>query len=612
MPQRIQQLPPQLINQIAAGEVIERPASVVKELVENSLDAGAGRVEVEVEGGGARMIRVRDDGFGIARGDLPLALAQHATSKIKSLQDLERVGSLGFRGEALPSIGSVSRLRITSRERGEELAWEVATDGRALIGDPAPAAHPEGSTVEVRDLFFNTPGRRKFLRTERTEFQHIQDVLKRMALSRFEIGFGLRHNDREILRLPPADDEAAQDQRVAQLLGSSFVDNALRIRVEASGLVLWGWMGLPTFARGQPDLQYFHVNGRVVRDRMANHAVRRAYHDVLFKDRYPAYVLFLEVEADQVDVNVHPAKHEVRFRDGRLIYDFVFQHLHRALDEIRPRDAMEGAAAPAPKPDAAAWAPRGPSVHSEARPQQSMAFPVEEAKALYGQRPAAETVPPARGGALPDIHPRPQPRPVEPGQDQGPPLGYALAQVHGVYIVAQNARGMVLVDMHAAHERIVYERLKAQMAESGIATQAMLVPVSVGVAPAEADRAEEHAEEFLRLGFELDRSGPETLLVRRVPVLLQDADIPGLIRDVLGDLGVSGDAGRLRGAVNHVLATMACHGSVRARRAMTVPEMNALLREMESTANSGQCNHGRPTWTQLSMDELDRLFLRGQ
>ncbi len=612
MPLRIHQLPPQLINQIAAGEVIERPASVVKELVENSLDAGAGRVDVEIEAGGARMIRVRDDGFGIARDDLPLALVQHATSKIASLQDLERVGSLGFRGEALPSIGSVSRLRITSRERGEELAWEVATDGRALVGDPAPAAHPEGSTVEVRDLFFNTPGRRKFLRTERTEFQHIQDVLKRMALSRFEIGFGLRHNDREILRLAPADDEAAQDQRVAQLLGSSFVDNALRIRVEASGLVLWGWMGLPTFARGQPDLQYFHVNGRVVRDRMANHAVRRAYHDVLFKDRYPAYVLFLEVEADQVDVNVHPAKHEVRFRDGRLIYDFVFRHLHRALDEIRPRDAMEGASAPAPKPAAASWPSRDPEVRPEPRPQQSMAFPVEEATALYGQGPAAEPLPPSRGGALPDIHRRPQPEPVEPGHDQGPPLGYALAQVHGIYIVAQNARGMVLVDMHAAHERIVYERLKAQMAESGITTQAMLVPVSVGVAPAEADRAEEHADEFLRLGFELDRSGPETLLVRRVPVLLQNADIPRLIRDVLGDLGVSGDAGRLQGAVNHVLATMACHGSVRARRAMTVPEMNALLREMESTANSGQCNHGRPTWTQLSMDELDRLFLRGQ
>ena len=317
--------------------------------------------------------------------------------------------------------------------------------------------------------------------------------------------------------------------------------------MEAAGLVLWGWMGLPTFARGQPDLQYFHVNGRVVRDRHGEPRRAPAYHDVLFKDRYPAYVLFLEVDADQVDVNVHPAKHEVRFRDGRLIYDFVFQHLHRALDEIRPRDAMEGAAAPAPKPAAASWPSRGPETHPEARPQRSIAFPVEEAQALYGQAPAAEPLPPSRGGALPDIHARPQPRQVEPGQDQGPPLGYALAQVHGIYIVAQNAQGMVLVDMHAAHERIVYERLKAQMAESEIATQAMLVPVSVGVAPAEADRAEEHADEFLRLGFELDRSGPETLLVRRVPVLLQNADIPSLIRDVLGDLGVSGDAGRLVG-----------------------------------------------------------------
>lgn len=609
MPPRIQQLPSQLINQIAAGEVIERPASVVKELVENSLDAGAGRVDVEIEAGGARMIRVRDDGFGISRDDLPLALAQHATSKISSLQDLERVGSLGFRGEALPSIGSVSRLRITSRERGEEVAWEVATDGRALVGEPAPAAHPEGSTVEVRDLFFNTPGRRKFLRTERTEFQHIQDVLKRMALSRFEIGFGLRHNDREILRLPPAVNDAAQDERVARLLGRTFVGNALRIRVEASGLVLWGWMGLPTSARGQPDLQYFHVNGRVVRDRMANHAVRRAYHDVLFKDRYPAYVLFLEVEADQVDVNVHPAKHEVRFRDGRLIYDFLFQHLRRALDEMRPEDALQGGTAPAPRPAV-------PSGHSsprvEQRPQQSMVFPVEEAKALYGAAGVA-AAPSTPAGDLPDIHARPRGNePLAPDEEAGPPLGYALAQVHGIYIVAQNARGMVLVDMHAAHERIVYERLKAQMAESGIATQALLVPASVGVSPAEADRAQEHSDEFLRLGLELDRAGPETLLVRRVPVLLQDADIPRLVRDVLADLGVSGDAGRLQGAVNHVLATMACHGSVRARRAMTVPEMNALLREMETTANSGQCNHGRPTWTQLGLHELDGLFLRGQ
>ncbi|MCC5856992.1 MAG: DNA mismatch repair endonuclease MutL [Ectothiorhodospiraceae bacterium] len=615
---RIRKLPEQLINQIAAGEVVERPASVVKELLENSLDAGADRVEVDLELGGKRLIRIRDNGQGMSQDELPLAVSRHATSKIRSLRDLEQVGSLGFRGEALPSIASVSRLTLSSRRQDERLAWALDCDGSDTPVELRPAAHPQGTTVEVRDLFFNTPGRRKFLRADRTEFSHVQETIKRLALSRFDFTLQLRHNERVITQLPGVteNDPSAAEERVARLLGRAFLEHALRIDVEAAGLRLGGWIALPTFSRVQSDLQYFYVNGRVVRDRMAAHAVRRAYHDVLFKDRYPAYLLYLQVDPGQVDVNVHPAKHEVRFRDGRLIYDFIHRHLHQILEQVRPERGTESAARPLSSPAAQAD-------HSHSPPSQSrLAFPVREARALYGESAVASADPAPDSGlpgpsapprtspsAAASAHPHPVP---DPGSRDAPPLGYALAQIHGIYILAQNAAGIVLVDMHAAHERIVYERLKRSMEGQGIAAQPLLVPLSLAVSPAEAELAEVHAEAFSRLGFEVSRSGPESVLVRQVPVLLQRADVESLVRDVLSDLLVTGDASRLQERYNHVLATMACHGSVRANRQLGMAEMNALLRDMERTPNSGQCNHGRPTWTQLSVEELDRLFLRGQ
>lgn len=618
---RIRLLPEQLINQIAAGEVVERPASVVKELMENSLDAGADRIEVDLQTGGKQLIRIRDNGSGMQEDELALALSRHATSKVASLQDLEKVSSLGFRGEALPSIASVSRLVLTSRARGSEQAWQLESDGRSITESPRPAAHPEGTSVEVHDLFFNTPGRRKFLRTDRTEFGHIQELVRRLCLSRFDFSLTLRHNDREVTRLAPGVGEDGAEERLAQLLGRAFVEQALRLDMEAAGLCLSGWIGLPTFSRTQPDLQYLYVNGRMVRDRMAGHAIRRAFHDVLFKDRFPAYVLYLDVDPGQVDVNVHPAKSEVRFRDSRLIYDFLFRNIHQALEGIRPAHAAMpgGSVAPAPRPAGATTA--SPSE----RPilQGRMQFPVEQVRTLYSQPDghagfSVEEASPSRTGiAAPDGRTRPadrahpRPKPVL-SASEAPPLGYAVAQVHGIYIVAQNAHGMVLVDMHAAHERIVYERMKSAMAAEGVASQPLLVPISLSVSPREADSAEERADAFLHLGLEVDRVGPETLLVRQVPVLLQDADVAALVRDVLADLGSHDDPSRLQEAINHVLATMACHGSVRAHRQLSLPEMNALLRDMENTANSGQCNHGRPTWTQLNMDELDRLFLRGQ
>jgi len=638
-PRRIRQLPEQLVNQIAAGEVVERPASVVKELMENSLDAGANRIEVDLQTGGKRLIRIRDNGMGMAADELALALSRHATSKISSLQELETVNSLGFRGEALPSIASVSRLVLTSRARGEEQAWCLESDGTRVTAEPQPAAHPEGTSVEVHELFFNTPGRRKFLRTDRTEFSHIQELVRRLCLSRFDFALTLRHNDREITQLPAAHDQDQGEQRLASLLGRDFVQQSLRLDMEAAGLSLSGWIGLPTFSRSQADLQYLFVNGRMVRDRMAGHAIRRAFHDVLFKDRFPAYVLYLEVDPGQVDVNVHPAKSEVRFRDSRLIYDFLFRNLHQALEGIRPAHAATpgGSAAPAPRPSDTCASPDVQGARNQGfggsgqagagrpfqqqNPQGSMRFPVEEARALYADSgafpgPVAEsqtvrTGPAGQGRTQPRdrAHPRPLP---DPSTSDAPPLGYAVAQVHGIYIVAQNAHGMVLVDMHAAHERIVYERMKTAMEHDGIAAQPLLVPLSLAVSPREAELAGEYADTFRQLGLEVDPSGPETLLIRQVPVLLQGADIPALVRDVLSDLGSHGNGSRLREALNHVLGTMACHGSVRAHRRLSLPEMNALLRDMEVTANSGQCNHGRPTWTQLRMDELDRLFLRGQ
>ena len=621
----IQTLPPRLANQIAAGEVVERPASVAKELIENALDAGASRVEVDVEQGGARLIRVRDDGGGIAHDQLPLALSRHATSKIHTLDDLEAVSSLGFRGEALASISSVARLTLTSRARGETEGWCVEAEGQDMQTRVSPAAHPQGTTVEVRDLFFNTPARRKFLRTEKTEFSHLEENLRRQALGRFDVGFTLQHNGRAVQSLRPATTERDQQQRVASLCGSQFMEHALGIDVEASGLRLRGWVALPTFSRSQADLQYFFVNGRPIRDRLVAHAVRQAYRDVLYNQRHPAFVLYLDVDPGNVDVNVHPTKHEVRFRDGRLVHDFLFRSLHRALAEVRPGDDSTAPAhgdEGAPMAAAESATPErssAPGPGGQTQPGQAPATPSEtEAQmAFYGSLhqgggPSANAV--REASPTPFIQSRttaPSGMP-EASESETPPLGYAIAQLHGVYILAQSADGLVVVDMHAAHERIVYERMKRGVAGEGVTSQPMLVPLTLNVSQREADHAEQYADDMATLGLQLDRMGPETVTVRQIPALLRDADMEQLVRDVLSDLVTHGQSQQVEARIEHLLGTMACYGSVRANRQLTIPEMNALLRDMEATERSGQCNHGRPTWTRMSMGDLDKLFMRGQ
>ncbi|MBC9249184.1 DNA mismatch repair protein MutL [Pseudomonas alcaligenes] len=620
---RIQLLSPRLANQIAAGEVVERPASVIKELLENSLDAGAKRIDVEVEQGGIKLLRVRDDGGGIPADDLPLALARHATSKIRELEDLEAVSSLGFRGEALASISSVARLTMTSRTADAEQAWQVETEGRDMQARVQPAAHPVGTSVEVRDLFFNTPARRKFLRAEKTEFDHLQDVIKKLALARFDVAFHLRHNAKTVFALHEAPDEIGRARRVASVCGSAFLEQALPIEVERNGLRLWGWVGLPTFSRSQADLQYFYVNGRMVRDKLVAHAVRQAYRDVLFNGRHPTFVLFLEIDPSVVDVNVHPTKHEVRFRESRMVHDFLYGTLHRALGEVRPEDQLAAPAAVSQmvRPTGQAAGEFGPQgemgLAASVLEQPAAPSSVWRSPGAGYQAPRPESFVPAaeaQGAYREYFAPLPEAVPAGLPQTQGdiPPLGYALAQLKGVYILAENAQGMVLVDMHAAHERITYERLKTAMACEGLRGQPLLVPESIALSQREADCAEEHGDWFQRLGFELQRLGEESLAIRQIPALLKQAEATQLVRDVLADLLEYGTSDRIQAHLNELLATMACHGAVRANRRLTIPEMNGLLRDMEQTERSGQCNHGRPTWTQLGMDDLDKLFLRGR
>ncbi|SNC66624.1 DNA mismatch repair protein MutL [Marinobacter sp. es.048] len=633
----IRLLSPRLANQIAAGEVVERPASVVKELVENALDAGANRVDVEVEQGGAKLIRVRDDGSGIEEGDLPLALSRHATSKIASLDDLEAVASLGFRGEALASISSVSRLTLTSRTESQEAASRVEVEGREMDARISPAAHPVGTTVEVRDLFFNTPARRKFLRTEKTEFNHVEECVRRQALSRFDAGFTLRHNQRVVQSLRPAESALDRERRIGALCGQQFIDNAVVIDAEATGLRLWGWVALPTFSRSQADLQYFFVNGRVIRDRLVAHAVRQAYRDVLYNNRHPAFVLYLEVDPATVDVNVHPTKHEVRFRDGRLVHDFIFRTLHKALADVRPDDHLRGAVAQSfgreagtqgqeavsatGAPEEAGWNGQsstpnygytggsGAGFGGQLQPQQE--WRASDQMAFYQSLNAGGGSDGQQAMSARDSVATPMPTPPA-DSDQEPPLGYAIAQLHGIYILAQGRAGLIVVDMHAAHERITYERMKRALAEQDLKSQPLLVPLSLAVSQKEAALTESHGEELQKLGLQIERIGPETLAVRQVPALLRGADTEQLVRDVLADLIEHGQSDRVEAVTHELLGTMACHGSVRANRQLTIPEMNSLLRDMEATERSGQCNHGRPTWTLVTMSELDKLFLRGR
>ncbi|GAB3323925.1 DNA mismatch repair endonuclease MutL [Haliea atlantica] len=605
---RIHRLSTRLANQIAAGEVVERPASVVKEILENSLDAGATRIDIDVEAGGVQLIRVRDNGQGMEPDDLPLALARHATSKIRSLEDLEQVGSLGFRGEALASIGSVSRLTLTTNHREDSSeGCSALCEGRDMQVEVRPAPHPRGTTVEVRDLFFNTPARRKFLRTEKTEFGHLEEVVKRLALSRFEVGFTLRHNGRVVHALKPALDEVQARRRVAAVCGPAFMEQSIHLDSERTDLRLWGWVGLPTFSRSQADSQYFFVNGRVIRDKLIAHAVKQAYRDVLYHGRHPAFVLFLELDPAQVDVNVHPGKHEVRFRDSRAVHQCVFGTLHRALAEVRPETAAP------PVRTAEGLAVDTETGEVARQPGLSWGAPAPTGPAGYRPSPA-----PAPGLALEQVrsyaglHPPAAGMPEQAAPEEVPPLGYALAQLKGIYILAENAHGLVLVDMHAAHERITYERLKASRASEGVRSQPLLVPQAMAVSQREVRLASEHAALFSDLGLVLEVAGEESLMIRQVPVALRDADIPALVRDVLADLAEYGSSDRIEAHLDEILSTMACHGSVRANRRLTVPEMNALLRDMEATERAGQCNHGRPTWTQLGLEDLDRLFLRGR
>jgi len=591
----IQLLPDHLINQIAAGEVVDRPSSVVKELVENSLDAGARSIKVQLAQGGKRAIRVTDDGQGMTQEDLALALLRHATSKITSLDDLERVATMGFRGEALPSIASVARLDLTSRHASGEHGWLVRVR-RGEISEQEPAPSQRGTHINVEDLFYNVPARRKFLRAERTEFNHVDLLLRRFALARFDVGFELQHNGKTVSALPPATTEDEQKRRLQRVMGKDFLDHVINIDEERGGIALQGWVAEPRYNRAQADRQFFFVNGRAIRDRVIAHAVRSAFRDVLYHGRHPAFVLYLTIPPDAVDVNVHPQKHEVRFRDARMVHDFLFSSLHRALADsgsgaLRPGAGLESGLQTGP-----GWAQTGSR-------QSGISLPVRDQISAYGTAlgagTASATVAVASGGA-------------DRGDDGIPPLGYALAQLHGVYILSQNETGLVLTDMHAAHERITYEQLKSRQADAGIKGQRLLVPLDVQVSEAEADLAAERSGELASLGLVADRSGPESLVLREVPALLARSDVGLLLKDVLADIASMGKSERVETQTNEILSTMACHGSVRANRILTLPEMDALLREMERTERSGHCNHGRPTWIQLDMATLDRLFLRGR
>ena len=625
----IRQLPPQLINQIAAGEVVERPASVVKELLENSVDAGADTIHVEVEQGGSKRIRVTDNGAGIPAAELPLALARHATSKIRELTDLEAIASLGFRGEALPSIASVARLTLSSRVAEADCGWQVRGDGSEQVDRPEPVKQPLGTTVEVRDLFYNVPARRKFLRSPRTELGHIEQIVRRLALARPDVGLELRQQGRTRFEVPAGTDRTGMARRIAAVCGAAFMEQAVYFERADADLCLWGWLGLPTFHRSQADLQHVFVNGRMVRDKTVNHAARRAYHDVLYHGRQPAFVLYFELPPAEVDVNAHPGKHEVRFREQRRVHDFLFQSLHQAIAELAADGVTQRPAEPVlPRlrteatsaEDSSLPSPTSTPARAPARqaPLALTRADVSEQLAAYAALQESAASAAAVAEVAPAFQDKPRAQSVAAAADshsdpgEVPPMGYALGQLHGIYMLAENRTGLVLVDIHAAHERVTYERLKAAHGEGAIASQALLLPITLAVNRAEAEAAEQHAAELSVLGLGIDRLGAERVVVRAVPSLLAQGDTEALTRDVLADLVAHGDSDRVRERVHEVLATMACHSSVRAHRRLTLEEMNALLRAMERTERSGQCNHGRPTWVQLDVSRLDSLFKRGQ
>lgn len=600
MQMRIQKLSSLVANQIAAGEVVERPASVVKELIENSLDAQALRIEINIAGGGSALIQVRDDGCGIHPDDLPLAASRHATSKINSTDHLMAIQTLGFRGEALASMASVSRLQITSAIE-KQSAWEIhleANDSPKV----APAAHPRGTTVSVRDLFYNTPARRKFLRSEKTEFDHIDMLIKRIALFFYKVSFTLNHNQKLIRHYLPASSLAKCDARLRALCGPQFVEHALQIEAEGAGMQLEGWIALPHFSRTQADLQFFYVNGRMVRDKLIVHALREAYHDVLYRERSPAYVLFLTIPAMQVDVNVHPAKHEVRFRDPRTVHDFILRSVCDALASVRPKSLAEKLTShvSVPMPFTNKDQSRHPAYTSQPQPK------IQEELKLY-QNLYGNTQPNA-----PSLDPSTLTMPIPQALNDVPPLGFAIGQLLGVYILAQNANGLVLVDMHAAHERVLYEKMKRALALSPMPMQVLLAPVIVNLSEREADCVSEHESFFTQLGFKVECLSKETVVVREVITWLAEGPIEQFVRDITADLLNHEASSHTQENLHHLLGTLACRQAVRANHLLTIAEMNALLREMETTSHSGQCNHGRPTYLQLSLNDLDKLFLRGR
>ena len=596
MPIRV--LPEQLIHQIAAGEVIERPASVIKELMENSLDAGAQRIEIDIAQGGVGLCRIRDDGSGIAADELALALSRHATSKLTCIEDLEHVGTLGFRGEALPSIASVARVQLISRARAADVGAKVTADN-GNVSAVMPAPHPSGTTVEVRDLFFNVPARRKFLKSERTEAQHICRTVERLALAAPTVHVQVREGQRELLSFAAASNAEQREQRIAQVTGPEFIEHALQIDEDTPLLRLHGWICAPTWGRGQSDLQYVYLNGRPLRDRLIGSAIRTAYRDVLFHGRHPAYVLFLEIDPAHVDVNAHPAKLEVRFRDARGVHEAVFRAVEKVLSATQPTaTASVGPGYTAALLRQAEVAEQWPLARAAQGANAELAFHTDWVRDTPRTDRDMHAVEPVALAA----HPEPD----------TPPLGYALAQLHGIYILSQVPGGLVLVDMHAAHERTTYEQMKRQHLNGPVPSQPQLVPVSVQLSRAQADVLEQFAESLASIGLQLQRSGPTSVRVLETPALLRLRELDALLQTIATELLEDGSTHALDAALDRVLGTMACHNAVRANRQLSVPEMNALLRQMEATVRSDQCVHGRPTWVHLSLQELDRLFLRGR
>lgn len=623
-------LPPQLANQIAAGEVVERPASVVKELLENALDAGATQLDIELEKAGVQRIWIRDNGCGIAYEDLPLALARHGTSKIHQETDLFNIQTLGFRGEALASIASIAKVSLTSQHQDATDAWQLTVEPGVAESICKPVAHPQGTSVEVRELFFNVPVRRKFLKSDTTELAHIDELVRRLALCHFEVGFKLKHNGKVLWQVPPANNLLAQEQRLAVLLGKNFLANVVSLQLSHNDLSLSGWIGLPTYARAQTDQQYFYINQRMVRDKVVNHAVRQAYQDVLYGQRNPVFILYLTCEASMVDVNVHPTKQEVRFRDSRTIHDFIASTLTSAIADLRPQSTLVAEhqsdnIEETPRSAAAEVASRSASPETPpyvwSRPQQSQ-LQVQESVRAYEFLSQASPI--SLNPTAPKPH-LPGPFDVPPDACQGvidslnvtdasssPALGYALAQVHGIYILAQSATGLVLVDMHAAHERIVYEHMKAALVDQAVARQALLLPLMVPLSTHEADLAEAQQAMLAEVGFVYDRRSPESLCLLEIPQALSQNEAVPLLVDVLSDLKAHDHSRRVQDVLLEKLGNFACRHSIHAHRSLSLSEMNALLRTMEKTPRYGQCNHGRPTVVHLTLADLDKLFLRGR